>query len=65
MFDYRIDRFGPEGHLEGGDAFVAASDEEAQGRAKLAANGRDYELWCGRRLVATGGRTANETPPCV
>jgi hypothetical protein len=63
MFDYRIHRFRADGHLEGGDAFVAASDEEAEARATTAANGRAYELWCGRRLVAIGERAAGESPP--
>jgi hypothetical protein len=51
MFDYRIDRFGNNGRLEGGDGFAAASDEEAKARAEKAARGGAYELWSGRRLV--------------
>lgn len=51
MADYRVFFVGADGHVDGYQAFVCDTDDNAIVRAKQFLEDRPLELWTGARLV--------------
>jgi hypothetical protein len=49
--EYRAYTVARDGHLNGFEPLICASDEEAIGKATGFLDGHDIELWSGTRLV--------------